>query len=413
VVDSDPSTHKLLLDAGDVLHGEAFATINRGESVANILGMVAYDALAVGNHDFDYGYDRLLELTSKYRLPFLAANVERVDGTNLFPPYLLYEWTDLKIGIFALTTVETKTATNPKNIIGLNITDPIEAAKKMVEVLDRQGADIIIALTHLGSEPYCQPMSQQVARDVAGIDIIIDGHSHSTISLTIERDDGSSAIVASTGSKFENLGKIEINRLPDGTFSYNMAILSADSDEIKEIEPEPAIHAALLSLQSTFSEELSEVLFSLPFDLEGSRDHVRRESTNLGKIIGAALVESTGAQVALVNGGTIRASLQAGEVTKGQLLSVLPFADYVYIIDISGKDLLDALNHGLSQLGSGAFPQFWGLEVQAKITDLVASDGTKSAALAAQSVTIDGKPLDPNKTYTLATNNFLHSGGDG
>ena len=405
VIDADPSPHKLLLDAGDVLHGQSFATARRGELLAIVLSMMGYDALAVGNHDFDYGQERLYELVDKYRLNFLSANVVKKTGENILPPYLIRSWSDFKVGIFGLSTVETKTSTNPRNIEGLEIEDPIETSRKMVSQLKSEGADLIIAVMHIGSEAYCDPSSLTIAKEVSGIDVIIDGHSHSTLTERVERSDGSMAFVVSAGSSFRNLGKVMIDRKPDGGFTVSAETLPASSQQIEEVSPDPALNSAMTALKTELDKEMNVVVMTLPFDLDGARERIRSSSTNLGRILCAAFVEETGADAALLNGGSVRDSIPAGDVTKGELLSVLPYGNYVYTIDITGADLLDALNFGLKEPGDGAFPQFWGMEVEARALD--------NGGFVVESIMIGGKPLDPSGTYNLAINDFLHSGGDG
>jgi 2',3'-cyclic-nucleotide 2'-phosphodiesterase (5'-nucleotidase family) len=170
---------------------------------------------------------------------------------------------------------------------------------------------------------------------------------------------------------------------------------------------------AMGALRAELDKEMNLVVMKAPFDLDGAREHVRSSSTNLGRIICASLVDASGADAAFLNGGSIRDSISEGDVTKGQLLSVLPYGNYVFVIEIYGKDILAALNHGLGQPGAGAFPQFWGMEVATRAAELTGTDGTKKSALAVDSVTIGGKPLDPEMRYKLAINDFLRSGGDG
>ena len=405
VIDADPSYRKMLLDAGDVLHGQSFATAKKGELAAIVLSMAGYDALATGNHDFDYGQKRLLELANKYRLNFLCANVFTEYDEFILPPYFVRTWSDLKVGVFGLATPETKTSTNPRNIEGLVIEDPIKISREIVTQLKNEGADIIIAIMHMGSEEYCNPSSLTIAENVPGIDIIIDGHSHSKLTTRVERSDGTSTLVASTGQYFQNLGMITIDRKPGGGFEISGKTLPANSAEIEAVSPDPAMHSAMTALKAEFDKEMNVVAMKSPFDLDGARDHVRSSSTNLGRIICASFVDATGADAAFLNGGSVRDSIPEGDVTKGELLSVLPYGNYVYTVQISGKDLLDALNQGLKEPGSGAFPQFWGMEIEASQME--------NGGYSVKSVTIDGKPLSPNDKYKLAINDFLHSGGDG
>jgi 2',3'-cyclic-nucleotide 2'-phosphodiesterase (5'-nucleotidase family) len=412
LVDADPSPHKLLLDAGDVLHGQSFATVRRGELMGIVLSLAGYDALAVGNHDFDYGWERLLEISDKYRLNFLAANVTKKTGGHILPPTFMRSWSDLKVGVFGLSTPETRTSTDPRNIEALEIRDPIEAAREAVKALKAEGADIIVAVTHMGSEPYCEPMSQTIAEKVPGIDVIIDGHSHSKIAAAVKRADGET-LVASAGNYFENVGRVTADKKAGGEYSFSAKTLPASSPEIESTAPDPAMREAMGALKAELDKELGVVVMNAPFDLDGARERVRSSSTNLGRVVCASLVEATGADAAILNGGSFRDSIPKGDVTKGHFLSVFPYGNYVYLIDITGADLLAALNHGLGMPGAGGFPQFWGADVTAKKREVTASDGKKSEVFEAASVTVGGKPLDPAATYRLATNDFMYAGGDG
>lgn len=412
IVDTEESPRKLLLDAGDVLHGQAFATARRGELMALVLSMMGYDAFATGNHDFDYGQDRLLDLVEKYHLNFLAANVTRADKKDalILPSHLVKDFGDMKVGIFGLSTPETSTTTDPRNVAGLQFTDPIASAKTMVKLLKDQGVDLVVAVTHMGSEPYCKPMSQTIAAEAPGIDLIIDGHSHSEAVINVKGTDGGETLVVSTGFYFQNLGRVNVDRKEDGGFKFSAQILPASS--LAAFAPDPTMREAMDVLKSDLEEELEQVVMNLPFDLDGTREKVRSSSTNLGRVICASLVETTGADAAMLNGGSIRDSIASGDVTKGELLSVLPYGNYVYLIEITGKDLISALDHGLGQPGAGAFPQFWGMEVTAKKTVLTSTDGSKNEALAVESVKIGTQPVRDDAKYVLAINDFMHSGGD-
>ncbi|MDR1035385.1 MAG: bifunctional metallophosphatase/5'-nucleotidase [Deltaproteobacteria bacterium] len=413
VVDADPTPRKLLLDAGDVLHGQAFATARLGELMGEVLSLVRYDAIAAGNHDFDYGYKRLLEISEKYRLNFLAANIVNENNEQFLPPYVVRAFTDFNVGIFGLSTPETKTSTDPRNIEGLDIKDPVEKAKATVELLKAEGADLIIAVMHMGSMPYCKPMSQTIAEQVPGIDIIIDGHSHSKTTIPIERSDGSTVTVASTGSYFENLGKITVDRKISGGFSIAASIIEASSPEIAQTVPDPAMREAMRILKAELDKEMAQVVMKVPFDLDGSRSNVRRTSTNLGRLVCASLAYATGADVALMNGGAFRDSIPKGDVTKGHFLTTFPYGNYVYLIEVTGEDIMAALTHGLGLPGGGAFPQFWGMEVETEKRESALPNGTKTEIMFPKSVKVGGKPLDPKLKYSLAINDFIYSGGDG
>ncbi|MDR1021394.1 MAG: 5'-nucleotidase C-terminal domain-containing protein, partial [Synergistaceae bacterium] len=309
------------------------------------------------------------------------------------------------------STPETTTSTDPRNVAGLRFIDPVASAKKMVKLLKDEGTDFIVAVTHIGSESYCNPMSQTIAEEVSGIDLIVDGHSHSEAGIRVKGRDGHETLVVSSGAYFQNLGRVNVDRKKGGGFVLSSQLLPASS--LSDIDPDPAMREALGVLKSELEEELGQAVMNLPFDLDGSREKTRSSSTDLGRVICASLVEATGADAALLNSGSIRDSISSGDVTKGELLSVLPYGNYIYLIEVTGKDLISALNHGLGQPGSGAFPQFWGMEVTAKKTVLTGPDGSATDALAADSVKINGKALEDEKRYVLAINDFLYSGGDG
>ncbi|MDR1978580.1 MAG: bifunctional metallophosphatase/5'-nucleotidase [Synergistaceae bacterium] len=412
-MDEDDAKNKMLLDAGDVLHGQFFATARRGEFIARVLAMMGYDAIAAGNHDFDYGQDRLISLRDLYRLTFLSANVKRLDGgPPLMPSYVVRDFADLRVGVFGLTTPSTPTSTDPRNVAGLAFGSPEEIARIAGDVVRRlrevEGADIVIALTHLGSEPYCDPSSRTLAREAPGIDLIIDGHSHTELPGGIKVND---TLIVSSGSYLANLGRVQVNRKPGGGYELSARLLPAsDSAGAK---PNPELSSAMTVLAEELDKELNAVAARAPIDLDGVRANLRRGSTNMGRLICAALIAGTGADVAIINSGLIRDSIPAGDVTKKALLSVLPYPNYVFTVEATGADLLAALNHGLATPGSGAFPQFYGMTVTARKTETVLPDGSKAASFVADAVTIGGRPLDENAKYKVAINDFMYAGGDG
>ncbi|GHV27267.1 hypothetical protein FACS1894167_01980 [Synergistales bacterium] len=411
IVDGEAAKHKMLLDAGDVLHGTAFATAKRGELAARAVSLLGYDAIAVGNHEFDYGPDRLLELRDKYRLPFLSANTKKKsDGKLIFPPYSVTYFEDLRVGVFGLTTPMTETSTDPKNVISLSFgtqADLTDTAREMTRILrENLSADIVIALTHVGSEPYCEPMSQAIARAVPGIDIIIDGHSHSVLpDLRVNN-----TLITSTGAYSANTGRITVDRKSGGGFAMSSVLIPASDAE--KVVPNPELSWALTALDGELNRELSGVVAVSPTDFNGERKYVRSGSTNLGRVICAALIKETGADAAFLNGGTIRGSIASGDITKKDILTVLPYANYVRAVNMKGSDLLASIKYGLSEPGSGAFPQFYGMSVSAR-ESFVIKNGAKIDSLEVESVTIKGQPLDENAVYKIATNDFISSGGDG
>jgi len=411
-IEAYPAANKLLLDAGDVLHGRPFATARRGEFIARVLKLMNYDALAVGNHDFDYGLARLMELRDAYSLNFLAANIiEREDGVHLLPPYIIKDFGDFKVGVFALSAPETPIKTTPGNVASVTFGSPgeiLETARDITRKLrEEESVDLVVALTHLGTDPQDKPRAQDLARAVPGLDLVVDGHSHSRLAGLKEGD----SLIVSTGAFFENLGQVVVTRTSEGRLVLAPKLIPAA--DFAQVRPDPEVAAALAEMEAELSRELDQVVSHTPIDLNGERKDIRYRSTNLGRLICAAIQKATGADAAIFNSGSIRASIPAGDITQGQLLTVLPYDNYVVTVRLTGRELLAALNLGLSQPGEGAFLQFYGLEVTALESARYASDGSITRSDRTETVSIGGRPLEPDQVYTIAINDFLRDGGDG
>jgi len=407
-----PTEAKMLLDAGDVLPGQPLATISRGEFIALILNDLKYDALAVGNHDFDYGLARLMELRDSYGLNFLAANIiEKEDGVPLLPPYIIKDYGDLKVGVFALTTPQTPRKTNLDKIENVSFGTPEEVvrlARAMTEKLrGEEGAELVVALTHLGTGPLDQPGAREVARGTPGLDLIIDGHSHTRLAGL--KEDGT--LIVSSGAFMESLGRVTVSRSPEGGLILSPELIPAA--ELEAVAPDPKLNSLLNRLSLDLDRELGRVVARTPFNLDGRPEEIRFASTNLGRLVCAALKSVTGADAAILNSGSFRGSLPAGEITRRQLLNTLPFANYAVTVRLTGAEVLEALNNGLAQPGKGGFPQFYGLTVTAQETGTKAPDGSLIHQYKADLVEIGGRPLEPLAEYTIAVNDFMYAGGSG
>jgi len=394
----NPNT--LVLDAGDTFHGQTIATLNKGESILQIMNAIGYDAMTPGNHDFNYGYDRLVELDGLTSFPTLAANVKKADGTDLFTPYMIKEIAGLKVGIFGLATPETTYKTHPDNVKGLTFTDPTAAAAEMTALLKDQ-TDIIICLAHLGMDAASADTSTKVAEAVDGIDLIIDGHSHTVLEQGQMVGD---TLIVSTGEYDKNLGTVELT-VAEGKIAEKKASLIS-KDKATEVVPDEAIVKTIEGIEAEQAVILSEVVGKTEVDLQGAREMVRKGETNLGNLITDAMVSLTGADCALTNGGGIRASIAAGNITKGDIITVLPFGNYIVTKNVSGADIKAALEHGTSAYPEllGGFPHVSG------ITYVI--DTSKPAGDHVVDIKVQGKPLDLNGLYTLATNDFMAAGGD-
>lgn len=390
----------LVLDAGDTLHGQTILSISKGESMVRIMNKIGYDAMAAGNHDFNYGQERLQELDALSDFLILAANVLKSDGTPLLTPYIIKEVNGVKVAIFGLATPETLYKTHPKNVEGLTFVDPVEAAKGMVDEL-KDNADVIIALTHLGLDEGSSVKSSDVAAGVSGVDLIVDGHSHSAIT---EGTVVNGTMIVQAGEYDKYLGIVDVKVGTDGSVSCSPELLSAT--ESATIVEDKEILDLISQIEEENSLITSEVVGTTEVVLDGERTHVRSNETNLGNLIADAMKETANADIALTNGGGIRASIDVGEITKGEAITVLPFGNIVVLKEVSGADVLAALENGFSKYPAydGRFPNISGMRV--------VFDATKPAGSRVTQVTVGGEPLDVNKTYRLATNDFIAAGGD-
>lgn len=391
----------LVLDAGDTTHGLPIATISKGESIINLMNEIGYDAMVPGNHDFNYGYERLLELRDMAEFPILAANVIKEDGTRDLQEYVIKEVDGLKIGIFGLTTPETKYKSNPKNTEGIDIVDPVAKAEEMVKKLEAEKVDMIIALTHIGIDEESDPRTTDIAEKVKGIDLIVDGHSHTKLE---EGKLVGDTLIVQAHEHLKNIGIVDI-KFADGKLNEKTAKL-VTFEETKELAEDEDIAKTITELVQKNKEITSAVVGKTNVKLEGTREMVRAGETNLGNLATDAMLDITGADVALTNGGGIRASIEPGEITKGNILEVFPFGNYIVVKEVKGIDIINALEHGTESYPEpkGAFPHVAGMTYK---IDLSKEVGNRIVDLI-----IKGEPVDLNKTYTLATNDFMAAGGD-
>ncbi|EWG09925.1 bifunctional metallophosphatase/5'-nucleotidase [Cytobacillus firmus] len=396
----NPNT--LLLDAGDTLHGTTFATLSKGESIVNVMNKVGYDGMAAGNHDFNYGYERLMELKDKMLFPLLSANVRKQDGNQLLKPYEIKEVDGLKLGIFGLSTPETHYKTHPKNVEGLTFTDPVKEAQAMVAELKAQNVDMIIAVTHLGIDESSTDTSIKVAKGAPGIDLIVDGHSHSKLVEGLEGENDT--LIVSAGEYTKNLGVVELTFENNELKSKTAGLIT--KEQTAAVEEDPAVKEVIDEIQTAQEEILSEVIGETAVKLDGEREQVRAGETNLGNLITDAMVDMTGADMAITNGGGIRASISEGEITKGDVITVLPFGNYIVTKKLTGAQIKAGIENGVNSYpdAKGAFPHVSGL------TFVI--DESKAAGNRVQDMKIKGVPVDMNKEYLVATNDFMASGGD-
>lgn len=406
IIDADKNDAHFLFDAGDTLHGTSFAVLETGESITTLLNAVGYDAMTTGNHDYNYGVDRLLELAKLTDFPVLAYNV-RKNGTQILGTTKIIEKNGIKIGVYGLATPETAYKADPRHVAGIDfgteasiIADANAAAKS----LEKAGADVIVCLSHLGIDESSDITVTDIFKVAKGTDLVIDGHSHSSLDAYSDFNEKAyDTKIASTGEKLDNLGKVEITLNADGTVgNINLSTIALDDT----IEKNADIQKVIDDVNVAQKPLLDKVVGNTPIDLVGEREVVRYNHSNLGTLINDALVWKTGADMAFTNGGNIRASIPVGDITRGQILLVMPYGNILVTRKMSGAQIEVAVDNML-RVGAGLFMHFNGMDVEVTSTY---KDGIKYYK--AEEIIVDGKPLDLEKTYTIATNDFLVSGGD-
>ena len=397
------NNNALLLNAGDVVHGTTFATISRGESVIDVMNQMGFDAMTAGNHDFNYGYQRLVELNNRANFPILASNVINQDGSHIIDSDKIIEIDGVKIGIFGLATEETKTKSSPANTEGLTFANSIETAQNEVNNLRNQGAQIIICLSHLGEDKESKETSTMIAENVEGIDLIIDGHSHTE--LQNGRYVGNTLIAQAKAHGYF-IGDVTLLLDKDNKIVSKSASLKPYA-RMKHLYANKETLAQIEAVSNEYKKVLDQNVGQTSVDLEGAREMVRTRETNLGNYITDAMIKATSADVAITNGGGIRDSISAGNITKGDVLTVFPFTNFAVTLEVPGSVIKEALEHGLTDApnSAGKFPQIGGM--------MVKYDSTRQAGDRVTEITIAGEAIDPNKNYNLVTNDFMSIGGDG
>ena len=395
----------LILDAGDSLHGQTVTNLSKGESMVNIMNAVGYNAMAPGNHEFNFGVERLLELSEMMEFPLLAANVKTAEGDNVFQSYEIFAMNGITVGVFGLITPETLTKVDPRIVAGLIFDSPVDAATDMVKALKKENCDIIIALTHLGIDGATIPANRSEAlAEINGIDVIIDGHSHTM--LESGKTVGNT-LIAQTGAFVSYIGVVEIT-VTGSVKAATASLIEIPKDDTTERAADENIIAQIKQEGEKVEPITAVVVGHTPFKLEGDRSFVRMQETNLANVITDSMLYTTEADIALYNGGGIRESIEAGDITMGQVLTTLPFSNILVTIELNGADVLKMLEHGVSK-----YPNLAGLFIQTAGISFTFDPDAEPGQRVVTAVMSDESPLDVDRIYTLATIEYLAAGGDG
>ncbi|MBD5548047.1 MAG: bifunctional metallophosphatase/5'-nucleotidase [Lachnospiraceae bacterium] len=448
------SEYVTLVDCGDAVQGEVIGTLSEGEYMVELMNEAGYDICTFGNHEFDYGMEQGLRIAEQLSdAQYVSCNfVDLVSGKTVVSPYVLVDYDGISVAYVGICTPETITASAPGSFMdengnfiygfrqGKDGTELYDAVQSAVNDARAEGADYVIAVAHLGISEKAEPYrSTDVIAHTTGIDVMLDGHSHSVIqSDAVKNKEGAEVLLSSTGSRLANVGCLVIDtkgteELLDD--SITTSLVSAESRQSMDMSIE--------QIMSEYGELLDTVAAHAEVELstlsENGNRMVRCRETNIGDFCADAYRAVSGADVAVINGGGIRSDIPAGDITYNNFLSVNPFGNTVCVVESSGQEILDMLEMAYAYVEaeyenadgpvgeSAGFMQVSGLKlvIDTNITSTVLLDengmfksvsGERRVGEVQVLNKLTGKyeEIDPEKIYTLASNNYiLHSGGDG
>jgi len=430
--------HVVLVDDGDAIQGESIGIMTRGEADIELMNALGYDAAAPGNHEFDYGMERFLELAELAEFPYISCNF-RKNGELVFAPYVIKEFDGVKIAFVGATTPETLVSSTPRYFQdeqgryiydftqGGDGSEFYSAVQRAVNDARAEGASYVFLVAHLGNEASCQPFTYaDVIEHTSGIDAVLDGHSHDTDKVVMKNEAGVDVIRQACGTKMAGIGWLRISAedgsVDTGLYTWNNDVpapelLGIDNELGRLVEEKTSdIYALLSKVVATANVELT-IDDPEAVDASGTPVRIVREAeTNLGDLCADAARWASGAQIGFVNGGSIRHGLPKGEITLKDVMGVYPFGSRVVMVEATGAQILDALEWAARVVPeeNGAFLHCSGLtyEIHTYVKHSCTSDpnGVFAGVLGdyrVQNVMVDGEPLDLDATYTVAGQAYL------
>ena len=391
-------------DAGDTFHSMPRINISNGENMIPLLNAAGVDVMAPGNHDFNYGSDQLQNISKKLKFPVLAANVvQESNGAKILPSYKILKYGKIKIGVFGLTTPETIYKSSIIRFSKLEFLNPVETARDMIKIL-RPQCDILVAVMHMGIlDDSLEFTSERIARETEGIDLIIDGHSHTELPQGLNVKN---TLIVQTGCYEHYLGQVNINFSDGKIISKTAKLLSAD--DVKRINPTPdkKIVNAVIKMEKRNKKILDLVVAYSDKSLTDKRNIIRRQESEIGDLCADAFRWKSGADFAIMNCGGIRAGLPAGNITRGNILEVMPFGNLLKKVEIDGKTIRKMLENSVSGYPGtpGGFLAVSGMSFT--------FDPSQPSGQRVQEIFVGSELLDENKIYTMGGVDFLLIGGD-
>lgn len=425
---SETYTNVGVVSVGDFVQGGTLGAVSKGEYIVNLMNKVGYDAIALGNHEFDYQLPRLNELNAMSNTKFISCNFQKIgEDKTYFEPYTIVSYGNVDVAYIAITTPETINSSSPaqfKNdkgelIYTFNESKLYDIVQTNINAAETAGADYVIALSHIGYDESGNLADiTDVIENTDGFDVVLDAHSHSVIEEKVIKDkSGDDVLLTSTGTKFEYIGKLTIK---NGAFDTELVEVESYT------KTDPVVDAYITEINENYAQlgnrkiGESKVEF-ITHDKDGNR-LVRNAETNLGNFCSDALRAMTGADMSFVNGGGLRAPMEAGEVTFNDIFSVFPFNNQIVTAEISGQILIDFLEMAVMNYPEedGSFPHMSGVtfSVNKSIPTSVKVDANGffekvDGAYRVYNVKVldktsgEYKALDPNGKYVLAGFNYF------
>ena len=425
---SETYTNVGVVSVGDFVQGGTLGAVSKGEYIVNLMNKVGYDAIALGNHEFDYQLPRLNELNAMSNTKFISCNFQKIgEDKSYFEPYTIVSYGNVDVAYIAITTPETINSSSPaqfKNdkgelIYTFNESKLYDIVQTNINAAETAGADYVIALSHIGYDESGNLADiTDVIENTDGFDVVLDAHSHSVIEEKVIKDkSGDDVLLTSTGTKFEYIGKLTIK---NGAFDTELVEVESYT------KTDPVVDAYITEINENYAQlgnrkiGESKVEF-ITHDKDGNR-LVRNAETNLGNFCSDALRVMTGADMSFVNGGGLRAPMESGDITFNDIFSVFPFNNQIVTAEISGQILIDFLEMAVMNYPEedGSFPHMSGVtfSVNKSIPTSVKVDANGffekvDGAYRVYNVKVldktsgEYKALDPNGKYVLAGFNYF------
>ena len=391
--DKIKSENSIILDSGDMFHGTNEALINDGEGIVKVANGMGYAGAALGSNDFNFGYERLLEIKEELNYPILCANFY-VDGKRVFEPYDMLTVGGKKVAVFELITDHVAKTSKIKDLKNLEVKDPVEEAKGVLKEI-RNKADVVIMVSYLGDN-----IDEELVKKVEGIDLVLSGRRHNLYTKAVKVNN---TYIAEAGAWGTHLGIADIyfkdSKVKKITWRVESTTKESYADEKMNSIAEEYHKKALVYQKKVVGE--SKV------DLDGKRINIRTGETNFGDLMADAMRYQGNADIALMNGGGIRESIVAGKINMYQIQKALPFSNSIITIRATGDQIVKALERGVKKYPdakNGAFLQVSGIKYTI--------DGSKEVGKRIKDVYVGNEPIDRKKSYTVALSDYIYYGGD-